>query len=301
MYERYGLNKNPFEWRDPLEEPAHFLTVEGFGEQKPIIDSAFKHVTRTHFVLIHGISGTGRTSVSNYVASVFAGDTDPLKVIHVVDDDFHTDSFHKWMEKFAFQAKYKGLKEIPGYFKEVGDRASATTMKYVDFLFSALAELKAQKRCLIAIFEDVKNQQLFETVREVFDPDVGQALPSLPLVIFTSSLDAISNAFGNLHPRPAGPDPIKLRTLNGNDVLTLVTEKWNKASKSPPQPFDSQAIVKFFEIQQYPLKRAIEALNSIFEEKLPDGDDWPANNGLAIATDEIAAALMRFQMKTQSR
>jgi len=265
MYQRYGLNDNPFEWRDPLENPDHLLTVEGFGEKKSTIDSAFKQVTRTHFVLIHGISGTGRTSVSNYVGSVFAGNLDPLKVVHMVADSFHTDTFHKWMEKFAFQAKYQGFKEIPVYFKEVGDLAAATTMKYVDFLFSAILELNAKNRPLIAIFENVKNPQLFEMVREVFDPDVGQSLPAFPLVIFTSSDDAVSNSFGNLNPKPAGPDPIKLRALNGNDVLTLVTKKWERASKSPPQPFDSQAIVKFFEIQQYPLKRAIEALNSIFE------------------------------------
>jgi hypothetical protein len=302
MYQRYGLNENPFNWHDPLDEPAHFLTVEGFGDQKPIIDSAFTKVTRSHFVLIHGISGTGRTSVSNYVAHVFAHGADAMKVVYSINDDAHKVSFHEWMESFVFQAELEGFAKIPEYFAPVGDASSATKMQYVRFLYNSLAELKAKEKPLIAIFENVKNPQLFEIVRSVFDPQLPKPLPDFPLVIFTSSDETVSNSFGNLNPRPAGPDPIKLRALTGKDVLTFITEKWTRATKSQPQPFDSNAIVEFFEIPRFPLKRAIEALNSIFEEKLktlPDGDDWPTDTRLAIANNEIAAALIRFQNRTQ--
>jgi hypothetical protein len=304
MYQRYGLIDNPFKPADALEEPAHFLTVEGFGEQKSMIDVlAHGKITKSHFVLIHGISGSGRTSVSNYVASAFAQGANPLKVIHYVSDSLHKESFHQWMEAFVLQAEFEGFAGIPGYFKDLESVPDPSSIKYVRFLYNALLELEPKNRPLVAVFENVKNPQLFETVRDVFDRNIGRPLPSFPLVIFTSSDESVSNSFGNLNPKPAGLDPIKLRKLNGDDVLDFIKQKWGKASKSHPQPFDGDAIVKAFNFQQYPLKRAIEALNSIFEEKLktlPEGDDWPKDARLAIEKDEIAMSLLSFVSKTSS-
>lgn len=303
MYHRYGLNENPFQWADALDQPDHFLTVEGFGEQRPIIDN-FKRgkLKKTHFFLIHGISGTGRTSVSNYVAHRYADGLTPLKVNYGVNDEAHRDTFHKWMEKFSLAADLANIPEIPKYFKEIEDRASATEAKYTKFLYQSLQELAVKKRPLVAVFEDVRNAELFELVRTIFDPDLDPALPDFPLVIFTCSDEAISNRFGNLNPKPVGPnEPIKLRALNGQDVLNFIDQRWRRASNHPEHPFDTASIVRVFNDQQYPLKRAIHALNSIFEEKvqnLPAGGDWPTDERLKIRADEIALSLIGFISKT---
>lgn len=302
MYQRYGLQDNPFKWVDPVVQPAHFLSVEGFGEQKPAIDNFTRgKLQKTHFFLVHGISGTGRTSVSNYIAHVYADGATPLKVVYSVPDSAHRDTLHQWMEKFSLAADLANFSQIPKYFENVADSANATEAKYTKFLYQSLAELQPKNRPLVAVFENVKNAELFELVRSVFDPDLEQALPDFPLIIFTSSDEDVSNRFGNLNPKPVGPAPIRLRALKGEDVLNFIDQKWRSTSICPDHPFDTKSIVRAFDYKQYPLKRAIEALNSILEEKVknlpPAGDDWPADDRLRIQGEEIAMALLSFDAR----
>ena len=68
---RYGLQCNPFgeDFANALDCPTHmsnYVTVEGFGDQKPYIDAwADQPMTKTQFFLIYGDNGTGRTSIGN--------------------------------------------------------------------------------------------------------------------------------------------------------------------------------------------------------------------------------------------
>jgi len=301
MYERYGLKENPFSRYEPLEQLTHFLSVEGFGEQRKMIDDlANNQIAKSHFFLIYGVSGTGRTSVSNYVAYTLARASRPLVVVHLVKDSSHKDSLHEWMEAFAYKAEeIEGIENIQGYFDTIGDRANASLIKYVKFLRKSLLELQPKNRRLVAIFENVTNPELLALAHEVFDPTVA-AYPAFPLVIFTSSDEAVSKGFANLNPKPAGPDPIHLRILTGEDVLVYISKKWDKSDGCRPHPFDADMIIKAFDIQQYPLRRVIEALDSIFEQKvrnLPPGDDWPTDSRLAIGREEIAMSLLAFGAK----
>jgi hypothetical protein len=327
MYDRYGLTSNPFVCDEPLEVPPcsanHFLTVEGFGEQKPLIDNLAKaeyqllleetaaasqenpvntdisKTRRAQFVLIHGNSGTGRTSVSNYVSHMFSEARSQLKVVELINDSAFKLNLYQWMEAFSLKASINGFVGIPELFARVGNFDSVTPTRYISFLHGALSEMRSAPSGIrvIAIFENVKNAQLFPLVQDVFDP-VNIALPDPPLVIFTTSDAMVSDAFLSLARRPLGPGRIDLRELDGNDVLGFLSQRWAQTSDRQPHPFDSDAIIEAFGAQKYPLKRAIEALNYILEEKLkriPNRGDWPGDNSLAIDGQEIAMSLLRFR------
>lgn len=298
MYERYGLNQNPFRPVEPLEQPPHFLSVEGFGEQRQMIDDfVIGENARGSFFLIYGVSGTGRTSVANYVAATLARGSVLLPVVKLVKDSAHKDTVHEWMEAFAYKATLvEHINEIQGYFDNIGARADASVIRYVTFLNNSLQELMARNRRLVAIFENVTNPELLALAQEVFDPEVAP-YPDFPLVIFTSSDESVQKGFANLNPRPAGPDTIQLRSLTGQDVLVYISEKWQKTGAPQPHPFDAQKIVMVFDKQQYPLRRVIQALDAIFEEKvrrLGPGGNWPTDDSLLIGGEDIAMPMLEF-------
>lgn len=322
MYSRYGLTENPFVSEQALDAPpdplTHFLTVDGFGEQKPEIDRLAteeqarlsqnggqrpdaenpQKPKRNQFFLIHGNKGTGRTSVSNYIARVFGGEQ-TLKVVEDITDSGHERNVYNWMENFALKAEDEGFKEVQSQFEKLGAFSDVTNTKYVRFLRQALNELKAKGHRAVAVFEDVKNAELFPLVQDVFDP-LNFALPEPPLVIFTTSDASICDAFANLKRKPTGPARIDLRVTSGKDILKFLSRRWEQTSRYQPHPFDNETIVDAFETAEFPLKRAVEALHYILEEKaktIAAGDDWPKDRDLAIGRDHIGLSLFRFLKK----
>jgi hypothetical protein len=322
MYSRYGLTTNPFVSEQALDAPphplTHFLTVDGFGEQKPLIDrlaseeetrlaalnqngnpntssNSTSSLKRNQFFLIHGNKGTGRTSVSNYIGRVFGGEQ-TMRVVEDISDSGHKRNLYNWMENFALKADIEGFHEVQSQFDRLGAFPEVTNAKYVRFLRQALNELKAKERRVVAVFEEVQNAELFPLVQDVFDP-ANVELPDPPLVIFTTTSASISDAFANLRRKPTGPGRINLRETSGQDILEFLARRWEQTSQYQPHPFDDQTIVYAFEKARFPLKRAVEALHYILEEKartIAEGDNWPNDRTLAIGRDQIALSLFGF-------
>lgn len=312
---RYGLVKHPFG-----DDLANFLIcpnllpfyveVEGFAEQKPRIDNwAGSQITRSQFFLIYGYSGTGRTSVSNYIAEKFPvpQNGNLLKVSIKVPDADHFGALHKWMREFGFKAKQSKILFPPtfntSFEAEIKNRQEphSDETAYKSLLFDALAELKANNKRLVAIFENVQNPLMFTFAQAVFDPP-GDPPPDIVLVIFTTSAADYRNEFQKLNPKPSGLPPIELRPLSGPDVLEFISQRWKQVEAPLPHPFDGQAVVEAFNVAKYPVGRVVKALEYILDMKIenlkPGESCWPHDESLRVNEADIYRYLYRFDKTT---
>ena len=315
-FARYGLQDNPFggELVNPLDCPNHlsyYVTVDGFGEQKPKIDDwAGKPMTKTQFFLISGYTGTGRTSVCNYIAEKFRcnyieddpqNDRNILKVNINIRDEDHIGALHNWMEKLPRMANLKRVKfppEVKNAFKEEirNQKPPRSVTLYQELLYNVVKELSAKNWRLVAIFENVVNPQIFTLVREVFD-DPDAPLPDIALAIFTTKIKNLYEDFEKINPRFPS---IGLRVLTGKEVLEFISQRWEQVQAHSPQPFDDHAVKDAFNTAQYPFRRVVDALEYILNQKIKNlkpGGDWPTDKSLKLSRGEFFEFFFEFKCK----
>jgi hypothetical protein len=282
---------------------SNYVTVEGFGDQKPYIDAwADQPMTKTQFFLIYGDNGTGRTSICNYIADKFRKNGTILKVITRIPDDDHIGALHKWVAEFWFKARVSNVSfstvTISFESQIINHEPHKNTAIYKSLLYDALRVQLSGMR-LVAIFENVVNPQIFTIVQEVFD-DPYAPLPAIALVIFTTTEKDIRKDFKRLNPRPSGLPPIELRVLTGEEVLEFIKQRWKQVQPTSPQPFEEQAVVGAFDQVKYPFQSVVRALEYIFNRKietLQPGGDWPNDQPLKLDRGDIFQFLFEFYHK----
>ena len=304
MFANYGLDDNPFGGRfaKPLkcpDEEKYFIAVDGFKNQKPVIDELFNHpADKISSVLISGSSGTGRSSVANYVVDKFRHHGAPLRVLKEISDDNFKNAIHTWFselrsavrrERIEFDDDLKiRLEALKVQIPFLNDDSS----EYRDIVADAIIAINAKKRSLVCVFDRVVNHKIFALANDVFG---GLGDESSLLVIFTTADARIEDEF-RLSKLP-NRTLISLDTLSGKDVAELVDQRWRQLLPGMDHPFDKNSIEKVFSFEKYPMSRALSALEFILKEKIDSikgsNSKWP-DPSLIINETEIAYAMINF-------
>ncbi len=165
-------------------------------------------------------------------------------------------------------------------------------------LLDLLKELD-NKKSFIAIFENVVNHLIFTPARNIFSPSEGQfPYPSPLLVIFTTGDMNVLEEFKQPFMRPHGYS-VSLDSLSGEDVASLIDQRWKQIQNNTHtyHPFDEQAIKNVFDIHKYPIRRALDALEFILQEKVEQvrdsKDSWP-HDSLKIKSEDIYLNFIKF-------
>lgn len=312
-YARYGLEQNPYISKelDPLTCPAdekRLLDVDGFSTHKADVDDILKEAVQKRvpaFFLLAGNSGTGRSSVANWILARYCYHRRiPQSRLFIprrktLDYDY----YHTLLNWFCFLKNIIEACEDIDLGKKLNESLAtlASTAKIETMVptFAGLAHristsLDAQKgpgntgqpAAFAICLEQVKDYQLIRAVIDVFEE-----IPTVA-VFTTYDLENAGKEVTELF-RQAKKGPIrkiiKLGPVTAPEVGVVVGKRWSEASKYSNQPpFDISAVGQV--LGQLPLGRVLVLMSGLIDLKLAaysDDSAWPDDQRLLLTSEQI--------------
>lgn len=276
-YARYGLKENPFEVRplNPQVDPEDLKRIVRLVKfHLDDIDNTLQNkidAGEPVFFVVSGKSGTGRTSVANYILTRYRDlkgyeqfVIPPVTVNHSVPD-----VFRNWMLRLRGGIRQKKL-DIGELSKSILDQVQTTPDNLLNSVFLDLALEVSQaldqlnpKAGFGVYLEDIPTMDLFEAAMDIFRD-------SSTACVMTVS----ESALAVMDKKPAVDVHIALEEIEGRDVWEIIDKRW---VGNAPNPFDPNGVVKAFD-QKLSIARAMVLMRKILATMLdyhPHGDEWP--------------------------
>lgn len=319
-YTRYGLQDNPFRKRelDPLNNPAdesELAEIDGFSTHKPQVDAILEAAVKEKgpaFFLVAGNSGTGRSSVANWILARYCDlrGIERNRLIVPRRKVSNRDDFDTFLNWFAFLHNSIGDKEEIDLGKKLGDalEAVANTVQRVTMVpkFSDLAKrlsttLTAQKSAngtaMPAAFgiclEKIEEYRIIRTAIDIFEdvPTVG--------VFTTFDLANVGKEAVDLFRQGSGRTRhvVELGSLSAPEVVTIIGKRWSDASKYPDKPpFDPNAIEQVLGHPPRTPGRILVIMARLIDFKLGEHlGSYPDNVNLFITAAQLRQHILNIE------
>ena len=314
-YTRYGLKANPYRTGelDPLSNPSdenRLAEVDGLQKHKQTVEDALQMAVASGqpaFFLVAGSSGTGRSTVANWILSRYAdfrGLPRPRLLVPKYEVDSR-DDFNTLLNWFAFL----GNRICDEDDIDLGENLTDSLDKLADTVkretmvpaFSRIARrvsiaLEAQKNATVAnhpaafavCLEKVEEYSIIRAVLNVFKDvkTVG--------VFTTFDLENVGKEVVELFGKTGGParHVIQLNALTAREIATVLCKRWRDASQLPGDlPFDTATIEQTLGKSPCSLGRVLRLMSRLIDIKLAaeplSPSTWPNNPNLRLTADQI--------------
>lgn len=302
---RYGLQENPY-ITDRALDPRLFhddklIEVDGFSNI-PQIDQHIREAIdngQPPVFMITGKSGTGRSSLLNYVLLQYCtlSETDPQKLIVPKREYKGHDKVYTMKQWFGFLRSEINKKKIG-----ISDETKADLQTYLlDPLEAtlepnfqdisnriseeiAIAPYESKFACCI---EDVEDFTIVDAALSIF-AGVGTVCV-FTVKDYNEQQDQIISPFREKCKRLTGSAILELNPLSGHEVSQLVDVVWSRASQLD-NPFDLGCVAKVFGNRPRSIGMALTIMADLITEKLvhhPVGAPWPEAQELAFSCDQL--------------
>lgn len=318
-YTRYGLTVNPYRTRelDPLCNPhdeARLAEVDGLSTHKQVIEEALQAAIaarRAAFFLVAGGSGTGRSTVANWIISRYARylGLAPERMLVPNRSVVSNDDFDTLLNWFAFlDNRIDDVDDI-----SLGPIVDETLARLVDVArretmvptFAKTARLvnkalrsqkdsngKTRPAAYAVCLEGVN---VYSIVRAVLD--VFEEVPTVA-VFTTFGLENVGKDVVGLFRQTKGDfrQVVQLGPLTATEVALVLEKRWRESSQHPDEPpFDRDALVQTLGRSPRPLGRILVLMSRLIDIKLAEYDGqcaWPQNTGLKLTPQQIEQHLV---------
>lgn len=306
----YGLLRLPYNARvlNPLADTQDLGLLSRVDGWKGVDDvAAFlteRAAARRHaLVVIGGGSGTGRTSLANFLIHAWAQGReaspnvtfDPGKLIvargRMTDFDAE-DQLLKWVLNLLPQAQNLGF--VPSEptekaFDTLLDRPAVIAPSLQRTLSKLAGDLYAKEWALAGVFEDVKRQEVLTLANDSFK--FVDSLLVLTVENTAGNFDAVlSNVEEALDSESS--KVMLLSELDGAEARDVVIDRWRSGSADPQveMPFDEACLQAAFAGRRRPVARVLKLMELLLSQKLTyrQRERWPEDKHLAFTETEIA-------------
>lgn len=304
---RYGLNRNPYfnnSALDPLLSPDDremLVEVDGFERITNVnehIKNAIKN-KKTPFFMITGKSGTGRSSLSNYILRQYceAVRIHPENLIIPHREYRGYDKIYTIKKWFGYLRAALNDKKIPlnkeikeDFQTYLADTVEATLEpNFLDIANRISAELAIapHNRGFACCLEDVEDFTIIDAALNIFS--------GVPTICVFTVQDYSDQQRGIIAPfrekckKLTGSDILELTQLSSSEARELVASVWTKCSELE-NPFDLDCIEKVFRGKHRSIGLTLTVMAKLIDHKLahhPDGNAWPDATELAFTCDQL--------------
>jgi hypothetical protein len=304
----YGLRAHPYARRelDPVKDAEDlelFCMVDGWQEAANV-GGFVQQRARTRdpaLVVIAGGSGTGRTSLANYLVREWADaradaqdvnfDRARLVVSRSSVTNYRSDEqLWDWvlgLEPLVLKRRIPLSATTSDAFRDLGNSMPQALGRGLQRVLIGLTdELHAAGAALAGILEGVRTQELVTLAGEAFS--LVDALVVLTIDDTVGNFDAVlSTLRGDLDPESARL--VTLSDLQPLDATAVVRHRWDTCSDHPP-PFQDAGLTAAFSGRARPLARilaTLEALLMLKEIDFRGHGQWPHLRELEFSDDEL--------------
>ena len=317
-YSRYGLKDNPYRTGelDPLGNPLdekRLAEVDGFVAHKQRVDGVLQTAVANRkpaFFLVAGSSGTGRSTVANWILSRYANhlglprerllvpkrkvdsrdDFDVLRnwfafLDNRIDDEDDIDLGKKVDETLAVLPGAVQRETMVPAFARVARRVAIALQTQKDPTGNACPAAYAV--CL----EKVEEYRIIRAALDVFEevPTVG--------VFTTFGLEHVGEEMLALFRLPSSTSRhvIQLGLLSAAEVGLVLDRRWREASLNPNDPpFDPATLEQTLGTPPRSLGRVLRLMSRLIDVKLAEPSSplaWPNNPDLRLTVAQIQQLL----------
>jgi hypothetical protein len=261
-------------------------------------------------VLVAGGSGTGRTSLANYLIRKWADgrvnfDRSKLIVASGLMSDFAAQmQLWEWVLGLWPQVLKAGFAPDEPTAKTFDDLRANQPQAMASALQSALMKLTTALHtkgwALAGILEEVKKQEILALARDAFR--FVDALLVATVDNTSGNFDAVlSNVQEVLGDQDART--VILDNLQGTDVKHVVNSRWHRWSDHDP-PFDDNVLDAGFAGRARPLKRVLLLMQDLLVYKqieFAKDEQWPAARYLAFSKEEMHKKISYWEACLRTR
>jgi hypothetical protein len=292
VVDAYGLRAYPYEIErelDPLREAQdeHLASwVDGWRDARKLGAFLSKRAqNRTPIlVVIGGGSGTGRTSLANFLVHMWAKahktDLEKLALVPWTVKSFDGDEqMWKWalsIRQLLVSIGVDVSDVANDAFNElIKSKPEATGAALQRLLNTVVGDLRSEERALASIIEGV-NHPSFLTV-------AGESLPYVDMLLVMTVDDTPANRENVLNGAEAAVDGdvariLRLTELSGADAKDVVQTRWNHCFGGPGEsPFSDQGLIAAFDEPRRTLRRVLRLAGALLANKeleLGESDRW---------------------------
>jgi hypothetical protein len=305
----YGMAINPFKMRtlDPLcskTDRDSVSLVDGWKDLAEVEDLITRRVVadKPVFFFICGASSTGRSSVANYLVHLWSkarGVSSEAILVHRrdpgPDGGVYTSEtqIREWAQKLLLRDDPLSLTlTTQQRLEELTD--SDTIFKFAQSLRSVDQDLRQpgngnDPRYLAAIMERGKGDDLVQKVKDCFEPT-----RAIVIVTVDRSRDT-ANLLSNVS-QVLSPDEglrIDIGPIYGDDVVTLIQDRWAAVCQNVENPFDLTATAGVFDTPR-PIARVVGLLEGMLTARQvlhDEPDPWPISRSLALGKEQMRGLL----------
>ena len=292
----YGLTTNPFtmDTLNPLISRADqncVSFVDGWRDLRDAEELIRQRVEADEavFFVVSGTSSTGRTSVAYYLVHLWAKER-KIRGHQVVVAHFDPGpdggSFSpegqllEWAGELLLRGDFDKLGIASSTIKRLTDLAESDKAVMFGLALQAFAkDLRTRGHggeagLLAAILERGKGDDLVRKVRQCF-----KATKAIVIITVDESANTV-NLLRNAH--KALPDTeglcIRLGPIMGEDVKTVVQNRWDAVRKGVDNPFDLTEVVRIFDYPRTIARtvRLLERMLNVRHSLYNGQDPWPA-------------------------
>lgn len=282
-----------------LDVAAESFIAKKVSDEKPV-----------HFVLV-GADKTGRTSIANYLVRLWAnrrGGKDAV-VVNTRDPGANSGTYSiegnmiQWAQEFLALNIVKNLGLAPSTLDCL--RRLSPSNWNPSLMSEALANLEhdfrnsgqnGQQRFLAAIFEHGRGDELVMKIKDSFKHTQAIVVTTIDDTGDSGKLvsSVVDTHFDGL--------ALRLRPIQGADVVTLIKHQWERVGNGMENPFDLTAVEDVFDSPR-PIGRVVGMLAWLLDNaNAAHGGvaPWPSTRTLAFGEEALRAHVRNYDLELQS-
>lgn len=294
----YGLGADPFAnvALKPTQNPDDANRLARVDGCRGIDESVARLTAKdSAFALIIGGSGTGRSSVANFLGYAWHSSVARHREKLLLVDDLNLkskgydskavvkDAFG-WLRYAILGAGHKISPTLQELFDNVQNGAFDPESPQYAWLSKTVEDELAEKFKVAFLIEGLRDGKTLAGLVEAF------SRMSALLVFVADDVEPaageVRQAFNSLVDRHVG-DQLGLGPLRGADVAELVGQRWAAAQSNSDVPFDMAAIERIFDANPRSLARALNILGDMLNiRRINVASDavWPDNPELGLSS-----------------